>query len=56
MKALILSAKMKRVSLFEGEILAINNPMLSLVKKLGFTIEPSQQDDEVVHVVKDLRL
>ncbi len=55
MKALILSAKMKGVSLFEGEVLAINKPMLSLVKKLGFTIEPSSIDDDVVHVVKDLR-
>lgn len=55
MKALIHSARLKGVEVFEGEVLAINKPMLNLVNKLGFTVERSQVDDDVVHVVKDLR-
>ncbi|MGR9114623.1 MAG: bifunctional acetate--CoA ligase family protein/GNAT family N-acetyltransferase [Gammaproteobacteria bacterium] len=55
MKTLMQAAKFKGVSFFEGEVLTINKPMLSLVKKLGFTIEPISDDSEVVRVVKDLR-
>ncbi|MDZ4153073.1 GNAT family N-acetyltransferase, partial [Methylicorpusculum sp.] len=56
MKTLMQTAKYKGLSFFEGEVLAINKPMLSLVKKLGFTIEPVPGDKEVVRVVKDLRM
>ena len=56
MKTLMQAAKYKGISFFEGEVLAINKPMLSLVKKLGFTIEPIHGDSEVVRVVKDLRM
>lgn len=56
MKTLMRSAKLKGMSFFEGEVLAINKPMLSLVKKLGFTVEPIADDSEVVRIVKDLRL
>jgi acetyltransferase len=55
MKALMQSAKAKGVSFFEGEVLAVNSPMLALIKKLGFSISAIPNDIEVVHVVKDLR-
>jgi len=55
MKALLQSAKSKGIAFFEGEVLAINKPMLSLVSKLGFSIETIAGDQEVVRVVKDLR-
>ncbi len=55
MRALMQSAKHKGISKFEGEILTINKPMLSLVKKLGFTIKPIEDDLEVMRVIKDLR-
>ena len=55
MKALIQTAKSKGMSFFEGEVLVVNKPMLSLVKKLGFSIETIADDNEVVRVVKDLR-
>ncbi len=56
MKTLMQAAKYKGISFFEGEVLAINKPMLSLVKKLGFMIEPIHGESEVVRVVKDLRM
>jgi len=55
MKTLLQTAKAKGISFFEGEVLAINKPMLSLVTKLGFSIETIADDNEVVRVVKDLR-
>ncbi|MGZ5052134.1 MAG: bifunctional acetate--CoA ligase family protein/GNAT family N-acetyltransferase [Methylobacter sp.] len=55
MKALLQTAKAKGILFFEGEVLAINKPMLSLVTKLGFSIESIAGDNEVVRVVKDLR-
>jgi acetyltransferase len=55
LKALIQAAKTKGILFFEGEVLVVNKPMLSLVKKLGFTIESITHDREVVRVVKDLR-
>ncbi len=55
MKTLMRTAKYKGVSFFEGEVLTINKPMLSFVKKLGFSIEAIAGDNEVVRVVKDLR-
>ncbi|MFI3179504.1 MAG: GNAT family N-acetyltransferase, partial [Methylococcaceae bacterium] len=55
LKALIQAAKTKGILFFEGEVLVVNKPMLSLVKKLGFTIESITHDKEVVRVVKDLR-
>lgn len=55
MKALMQSAKSKGVSFFEGEVLAVNRPMLALTKKLGFTTSAVPDDIEVVRVVKDLR-
>ena len=56
LRTLIQTAKNKGLSIFEGEVLAVNKPMLSLAKKLGFSIEMIKDDKEVVRVVKDLRL
>jgi acetyltransferase len=55
MKTLLQTAKSKGMAFFEGEVLAVNKPMLSLVSKLGFSIENIPDDNEVVRVVKDLR-
>ncbi len=43
MRTLMQSAKHKGITYFEGEVLRVNKPMLSLVKKLGFTIEAPYQ-------------
>ncbi|MCK5872400.1 MAG: bifunctional acetate--CoA ligase family protein/GNAT family N-acetyltransferase, partial [Methylococcales bacterium] len=56
MTTLMKAAKFKGISFFEGEVLTVNKPMLSLVKKLGFTIEAIADDNEVIRVIKDLRL
>ena len=56
MTSLMQSAKAKGMLFFEGEVLAINQPMLSLVSKLGFSIEAIAQNQDIVRVVKDLRL
>ncbi len=56
MTALMQAAKFKGIALFEGEVLSVNQPMLSLVKKLGFNVETIAGDTEVVRVIKDLRL
>jgi acetyltransferase len=56
MTSLMQSAKAKGMLFFEGEVLAINQPMLSLVSKLGFSIEAISQNQDIVRVVKDLRL
>lgn len=55
MKTLMRTAKFKGISCIEGEVLAVNKPMLSFVSKLGFSIEKIPGDQEVVRVVKDLR-
>ncbi|MDD5410436.1 MAG: GNAT family N-acetyltransferase [Methylobacter sp.] len=55
LKILMQTAKSKGMSFFESEILLANNPMLSLVKKLGFSIEAIAGNNEIVRVVKDLR-
>lgn len=55
LKTLMQSAKNKGIHFFEGEVLAINVPMLSLVKKLGFSVETVADEGEIVRVVKDLR-
>ncbi|MDQ7090335.1 MAG: bifunctional acetate--CoA ligase family protein/GNAT family N-acetyltransferase [Methylococcales bacterium] len=56
MTTLMQAAKYKGISFFEGEVLRVNKPMLSLTKKLGFSIESITGDSEVVRVVKDLRV
>ena len=56
MTSLMQSAKAKGMIFFEGEVLSINQPMLSLVTNLGFSIETIAQNSDIVRVVKDLRL
>lgn len=56
MKILMQTAKAQGVAFFEGEVLAINQPMLSLMEKLGFSVEKIDDDSQVVRVVKDLRV
>jgi ribosomal protein S18 acetylase RimI-like enzyme len=51
MTTLMQTAKAKGISFFEGEVLVINKPMLSLVTKLGFSIETIADDNEVVPVI-----
>ncbi|WP_374089335.1 GNAT family N-acetyltransferase [Methylomicrobium lacus] len=55
MKTLMRTAKFKGIAFIEGEVLAVNKPMLSFVSKLGFSIEKIPGDNEVVRVIKDLR-
>lgn len=55
LKTLIQTAKQKGLVYFEGEVLANNIAMLSLVKKLGFSVESKAGNTEVLRVVKDLR-
>lgn len=55
MKTLMQTAKQKGIAFIEGEILTVNEPMLSFVKKLGFSIEAIAGENDVVRVVKDLR-
>ena len=55
MNALMQTAKNQGISFFEAQVLAANSAMLSLVKKLGFSIETVADDNDIVRVVKDLR-
>jgi len=55
MKTLMRTAKFKGIAFIEGEVLTVNQPMLSFVSKLGFSIEKIPGDNEVVRVIKDLR-
>ena len=54
LKELIKSAKEKGMSIFAGEILTTNTPMLALVHKLGFTTDTLVDNEEVVRVSKVL--
>jgi len=56
MRTLMQTAKDKGMLFFEAEVLKDNTPTLEMVKKLGFSIEPIASKDDVVRVVKDLRL
>jgi len=55
MNALMQTAKNKGITFFEAEVLAVNSGMLSLLKKLGFSVETVADTLDVVRVVKDLR-
>lgn len=55
MNALMQTAKNKGILFFEAEVLAANTVMLSLLKKLGFSIETVAEDRDIVRAVKDLR-
>jgi len=56
MKTLMQTAKSKGLSFFEAEVLVTNTAMLSLLKKLGFSIEKIADENDIVRVVKDIRL
>ncbi|MFZ2725839.1 MAG: GNAT family N-acetyltransferase [Methylococcaceae bacterium] len=55
MKTLMQTAKDRGISFFEAEVLITNDAMLSLIKKLDFSIESISDNNEIVRVVKDLR-
>jgi acetyltransferase len=55
MQALISTAKDKGIGRFEGEVHMENTAMLSLVKKLGFSIEPVPGQEQIVRAVMSLR-
>ncbi|MBF0281915.1 MAG: bifunctional acetate--CoA ligase family protein/GNAT family N-acetyltransferase [Zetaproteobacteria bacterium] len=55
MKTLMQTAKSKGVVRFEGEVLAENQAMLSMVKKLGFSISENLQNSTIVHVSKSFQ-
>ncbi len=54
MLSLLEAARLKGFRRMDGEILADNQPMLSLVKKLGFRVETSSEDDSIKAVSKPL--
>ncbi|MBT9099510.1 GNAT family N-acetyltransferase [Methylovulum psychrotolerans] len=56
MNSLMQTAKSQGNTLFAAEVLAENTAMLSLLKKLGFSILTVAGNDAVVQVEKDLRL
>lgn len=56
LKTLMQTAKDKGIAIFEAEVLAENCAMLTLAKKLGFSIETQNDTNDIVRVVKDLRL
>jgi len=54
MQALMKTARAKGLQTLEGEVLRQNRTMQGLMTKLGFTIEPVPDDDEIVRVFKRL--
>lgn len=54
MHQLFIAAKAARFKTMEGEVLAENNPMLSLVKKLGFVVKPHPEDTALKWVERSL--
>ena len=51
MEALMKAARSRGIRIMEGEVLADNQPMLSLVRELGFSINPSP-DDPGIRIVE----
>lgn len=54
MNCLFDNARAKGIKIMEGEVLAANQPMLELVRRLGFTVSASQDDVAVKKIVKQL--
>jgi acetyltransferase len=48
-------ARRRGLKRLHGEILAINRPMLGLVRKLGFTLQRHDQDPTLTHATLELR-
>lgn len=55
MRTLMQSAKEKGMLFFEAEVLKSNEAALSMLQKLGFSIETVATNEALVRVVKDLR-
>jgi acetyltransferase len=51
MQQLIETARSHALQIIEGEVLANNHEMLNLVAKLGFSINPSEEETGMQHVV-----
>ena len=47
-------ARAKGIKIMEGEVLAINRSMLELVRRLGFEVSTSEEDDSIKRIVKQL--
>ena len=54
MEKIIKTAKIKGISIIQGEVLAINKPMLSLMRKLGFSIKALTGDNSIMSVTRQL--
>ena len=52
MTALMDAARQRGLKVIQGEVLSQNAHMLSLMKKLGFSIKTSQDDDSIRIVSK----
>ncbi|WP_047552753.1 bifunctional acetate--CoA ligase family protein/GNAT family N-acetyltransferase [Methylotenera sp. G11] len=52
MTALMDAARERGLKVMQGEVLSQNSHMLKLMKNLGFTIEPSKEDDSIKSVYK----
>jgi acetyltransferase len=51
MQSLIETARSHSLQIMEGEVLSSNHEMLNLVAKLGFSIDPSEEETSTEHVV-----
>ena len=51
MQLLIETARSHALQIMEGEVLATNHEMLNLMVKLGFSINPSEEETSMEHVV-----
>ena len=54
MASLMDMARIRGLNLMEGEVLIENSTMLSLAKKLGFTVRPCENDPTCNHITKRL--
>ncbi|AHE97727.1 bifunctional acetate--CoA ligase family protein/GNAT family N-acetyltransferase [Thioalkalivibrio paradoxus] len=54
MQSLMQAAKSRGIDLMEGEVIAGNNTMLGLMRRLGFSIRPNRDDEGVVQVSRPL--
>jgi acetyltransferase len=54
MKSLIEAARAKGLERMEGEVLASNRRMLDLAEHLGFTARTSEEDNEIIEIVRQL--
>nr|MCU0923643.1 GNAT family N-acetyltransferase [Burkholderiaceae bacterium] len=55
MRSLLRRARYDGYAAMEGLVLAANEPMLALARKLGFSVEPVPPDGTVVRVLRRLQ-